>query len=350
LLADRFDFPWEAPTRGDGFELKPADPGGWILSENVADLSLSRDPVLVLVRRKGAAFRTYHPLKEPLAFYRIFGETPPTPEGVLRFANTYGMLFAEKDRKRYLLPGRRDLPTLGEKLDAAECVERFDDWVRRIRLIAETVELWDLAKDRETDKLRRKVRWQGKGEVRYVPTRENVFDYLPPGTLSGTLTNPAVTNPENRFLIASAEKNAEAFETLKPGEVVGPALLRVNEQVNLELPGCAAPGLFWDHKLNRVVFQDRPLSLLGAIYLQLAHAVAGNRPSRRCEVCRRWFELDPAKTRADRRTCSNTCRTKIYRQRQHQARELHARGKSLREIAKALNSDVPTVKKWVKEQ
>jgi hypothetical protein len=153
-----------------------------------------------------------------------------------------------------------------------------------------------------------------------------------------------------RFLIASKDNNPEAFSTFTPGEVVRPALLRVNEHINQVLPGQTAPGLFWDPRGRRTVFQDMPLSLLGAIYLQLAHAVAGNRPSRRCEVCRRWFELDPTRTRADRRTCSNTCRTKSYRQRQYRARELYGKGKSPCEIARALGSDVTTVKTWLKEQ
>src|SRR5262249_28052326 len=140
----------------------------------------------------------------------------------------------------------------------------------------------------------------------------------------------------NRLVIASAKKNPAAFSTFKPGEVDRPALLRVIEHVNEVLSDNTAPGLFWDHRSNRTVFQDMPRSLLGAIYLQLAHAVAGSRPSRRCEVCGRWFELDPAKTRADRRTCSNTCRTKRYRQRQYRARDLHAQGKSPRQIARVL--------------
>jgi hypothetical protein len=351
LLADRFDFLWEAPDRGDGFELKMADPGGWLLIEAPAETSLSQEPVFVLARREGAAFRTYKPLKELSALYRNFAETPGTPEGVLAFANQYGMLFREAKRKRYLSPAQRDvLAPFGDNFRRAECVELVDDWVRQIRFAAETVELWGMATNQENDKLRRKIRWEGRRAVHYVPTRADVFEYVSGDTLSEMLSAPAVTDPESRFLIASAEKNPEAFSKLEPGERVRPALLRVIEHVNRELPGHTAPGLFWNHQADQIVFQEMPLSLLGAIYLQLAHAVARNRSSRRCEVCSRWFELDPAKTRVDRRTCSNTCRTKSYRNRQYRARDLHAQGKTLREIARAVGSNVTTVKNWIKEQ
>src|SRR5262249_22018611 len=151
------------------------------------------------------------------------------------------------------------------------------------------------------DRLRRRIRWHGRKSVFYVPERAEIFERIS----VQSIWNMDVLNPKKRLLIASAEKFPEAFATFTPDEVERPGWLRVHTHINEVLPGHVAPGLFWDHRGNRTVFQDMPLSLLGAIYLQFAHAVAGNRPSRRCEVCGRSFELDPAKTRADRRTCSN---------------------------------------------
>src|SRR5262249_38973446 len=140
--------------------------------------STSRQPILVLVRRAGAVFRRYAPLKEPLAMYRIFAETPASPEGVLAFANRYGMLFSEKDRKPYCWPRARSGPvgeTLGERLDAAERVELVDDWIRRIWFAAETVDLWDLARNRETQELGRRIKWSGKRAVYFVPKHQEAF-------------------------------------------------------------------------------------------------------------------------------------------------------------------------------
>jgi hypothetical protein len=286
-----------------------------------------------------------------LAIYRIFAETPATPEGVLTFANRYGMLFAEEKRPRFLWPDQGDseddssFSTVGKRMDRAKPVERVNDWVHQIWFAAETVALWDLVRNQEHDRLRRRIRWHGKKSVSYVPARADVFETFP----FQSIWNVENLDHKKRFLIGSAEKNPEAFATFTPGEVDRPAWLRIHSQINEVLPANVAPGLFWDHRGSRTVFQDMPLSLLGAIYLQLANAVAGNRPSRRCEVCGRWFELDPAKTRADRRMCSNTCRTKSYRQRQITARDLHARGKSPQAIARALRSDVRTVKNWIGE-
>jgi hypothetical protein len=106
----------------------------------------------------------------------------------------------------------------------------------------------------------------------------------------------------------------------------------------------------WDASCGRVVLQNTPLSLLGAIYLQFVLAINNVTSSRRCEACGRWFEVAPDRSRSDRTTCSGTCRTRIYRDRQDRARRLFAKGKKPKQIAKELGSDENTIKKWITEQ
>ena len=65
--------------------------------------------------------------------------------------------------------------------------------------------------------------------------------------------------------------------------------------------------------------------------------------------CGKPFELTPQINRADRIFCTDNCRVKSYQRRRKQAIAMRAEGTALREIARTLNSDLPTVKRWVGE-
>jgi len=54
--------------------------------------------------------------------------------------------------------------------------------------------------------------------------------------------------------------------------------------------------------------------------------------------CGKRFELLPRVNRADKQTCSQTCRTRVYRQRKQRALALYAEGKTARAIARELEA------------
>jgi hypothetical protein len=89
--------------------------------------------------------------------------------------------------------------------------------------------------------------------------------------------------------------------------------------------------------------------LKDVIHLQLVEAVIERKRYRTCDLCGKPFELTPQVNRSDRIFCSDNCRVKAYQRRRKQAVAMRAKKMSIREIAKSLNSDVPTVKKWVGE-
>jgi hypothetical protein len=64
-----------------------------------------------------------------------------------------------------------------------------------------------------------------------------------------------------------------------------------------------------------------PLSLIGALWLQFAQAVSGQRAFHPCDACGRLIELHPTANRADRRYCGDACRARAYRKR-HSVRRL----------------------------
>jgi hypothetical protein len=88
------------------------------------------------------------------------------------------------------------------------------------------------------------------------------------------------------------------------------------------------------------------------MYLQFAQAIGqGKRPQyRQCPVCERFFEVARGAARSNRKACSGTCRTYLYRRRMARARELHGEGKSACEIAKDLKAKLSAVKKWIAKE
>lgn len=111
------------------------------------------------------------------------------------------------------------------------------------------------------------------------------------------------------------------------------------------------PCLLWDgaRSQRRLKVRFRPTSLIAAVWVQLALAIEGDLNYRQCEQCMRWFEI-AAEKREDAKFCSNACRFRAYRGRQKEARDLHARGMSIKQIAAEIGSDIGTVSGWVEEK
>jgi hypothetical protein len=93
-----------------------------------------------------------------------------------------------------------------------------------------------------------------------------------------------------------------------------------------------------------------PRTLGGAMWLQLAQAIAGNKNYRACEACGRYFELSLEGARTSRHYCSDACRSKAYRRRKRQGLQLHVQGKSLQEMEDEFKSDPKMVKTMVNQQ
>jgi hypothetical protein len=82
--------------------------------------------------------------------------------------------------------------------------------------------------------------------------------------------------------------------------------------------------------------------------MQFATAVEGGKEYRRCDTSKTWFELS-AHARAGAKFCRKACRFRAYRMRQAKAREFHAHAVAVSEIAERLNSDVESVKGWLRK-
>lgn len=92
-----------------------------------------------------------------------------------------------------------------------------------------------------------------------------------------------------------------------------------------------------------------PLTLIAAMWLQLALAITGDKSFVACKFCRRPFEIstDPTGFRSHREFCSNSCKTKDYRKRKRTALWLAANGKGVADISVKTSTEVTTVRAWL---
>jgi hypothetical protein len=92
-----------------------------------------------------------------------------------------------------------------------------------------------------------------------------------------------------------------------------------------------------------------PKDLFGAVWWQFAKTVVGESRCQPCKICGRPIEHSKEKTghRTDMAYCSNACKLKQHRARVKRARQLKAKGKSVREIASALGSKPKAIRKWL---
>jgi hypothetical protein len=313
------EFLWQRPRSGDGYV--------WAEWPRKSGTTVRR-----LVRKPEAEITAYDPLSLGIALHRELAAAEPTPEGALAFANRYGSLGSDRT---------------GEE----QGWEQFEDWYRHIVWLKEAVRLWDMIQEEDVDGLARVIEWEGAGVVHYWPPPD-VEKALGRRRLRGA-PRQELQYWKGWDILEHAPDGADVKRRVREGDVLVPALLFVHSLVNGEIWQNIGPILAWDAAQHRTVLREVPRDLRAFIYLQFAQEMRSLRKPRRCPVCGRWFELAPdagedsRRRRSDRETCSTACRSKAYRERQNQARQLHAVGKTFKEIAKELGSDVKTIKGWV---
>lgn len=301
-----------------GFAARDLDPSGE--NENLGSY---------LIAQPGGSAKAYRPLDES-GLFKELAATGVSVEAIESFASRYGLLGGNYTKLiRLPIPDQRnaffDIPG-----------ESVADWRTAISELRDTVQFWQALQAGDEAVLRRRIVWRGLEPDAYGGPR----------VAHETDSNGSV----RAFEIASAN-HPELLARFEPGELIGPGWYALQRLVNWQLRHHGAfPQLFmsdrpaWRTDPMRMRFVPR--SLISAIWIQFAKAIEGNRAFAQCAQCGRWFEV-AAEARADAKFCKNACRFKAYRRRQSRARELAADGKSVREIAAELESDVKTVKGWI---
>jgi hypothetical protein len=289
-------------------------------------------PILVPCRSTEYFGKRYAPLQRETGLFRIFAGVVPTKEGVLEFAKQYGNL-----RERPVLHDPE-----GPTHPLAIGGETYSAWRRGILEMRRALGLWDMVQPVDLVALSRHIVWgndevSGKGVVAY--------DSHPDLNPRRRLKPP---DERTRTLIALGDGIPEAWRPAsRPEHYIGPALSYLQGVVNAHLKEDVSPVLQTAAQAGGLTMHYRPGNLSGALWLQFALAISGEKNYRRCGECAKWFEISPAASRKDRQFCSNACRTRAYRGRQEWARRMHAGGMPVQKIAKELGASPATVRSWV---
>jgi hypothetical protein len=320
-------FPWRKPANGDAYEL--ADTEVMVIADRGSKM---RSEIVQVIREKREErFDIYRPLVEETGLFGMFAAIDPTPESFLTFANRFGPLFdrdhAFKNRggsgqKLNHMPHTRD-----DDRTRFDRFEHVQDWQIVHSHLRHFLDLFEAIRTGDPEKLAHPIpKWGGVLDPSNVPDSLADFEKtIPQRQLQKYLHGR--TSPQQR-----AAKLAE----MVCGGAVGAV---VRNRVRFEIA--------WNSSEQRFDAQLQPQDLVGAMYYQFSTAITEGRRFQRCHACGRWFMLLPGVNRANKLTCSQSCRTHACRQRQERASVLKAQGMRVPAIAKALGSDVETVKRWL---
>jgi endogenous inhibitor of DNA gyrase (YacG/DUF329 family) len=296
---------------------------------------------VLVARHSGGRVVTYRPFsKEYSGLFRTFGALDRTPEGVLEFANRYGMLGYPITRKfpagsivdaSLVMPSQIQAPGVPPTEWGALVNDYPRETLSAIRAMSEAGQLDDafllsmatLHQLAEAQSLRLQPD-EFLGEE---------FQWNEPPRDEGAWTWTSQSVIFARLVSGIDGNNSLLHQGL----------------VNRGLTRTAAPHLEWSETERTFSLRLCPRSLLGAMYLQIALASTHAQQFKKCPVCGKPIDVSRSSSgaRADAVFCSQACKSKDYRTRQADARRLAAAGHRPSEIAKQVRSDERTVLKWI---
>ena len=253
------------------------------------------------------ANETYRPLKSEPALFRAFASLPDREDAFAAFARSYGDLY---DPDYLVRDGRVLSPDDG--LDEGQGFDGLGNaltvWRAHRRLLAFALRLWDALNEGRardvigTDLVLTPTPRRQRG------THASALDANPGSHRddAGGSRSPPERDSDPRRRIRLARLRLE--RTSSPETTVQSALATLitemcgSVDVAMEISS-AQPGAL------RLTFEVS--SLIGAMWLQFALAVDGNRKYRSCPECGEWW--DATETRSDRQTCSDRCRKRRHR-------------------------------------
>jgi hypothetical protein len=254
------------------------------------------------------------------------------------------LAFALSEEGQKLVMNNFSMGILGPNIGVAG--ENLDMWEQSIRDMRFALTLWDAIRSNDVGQLRRFILFQkGSGQAGgfIYRSREEVAD----GYEMGVIDETAHDIP------------ADARALRKPRNVIHLALIVVQMLANKQLWTHAGPCLLYGPPTPRnglgaeEVPQSRlnlrivPKNLLGAMWLQYARGIDGNKDYRQCRQCGKWFEISLEANRPTRFFCEDACRYKFYRERIVVAQKLHLEGVSIEVIAQRLETDTATIEGWI---
>jgi hypothetical protein len=341
-MADEvFEFFWSVPKTGfQWIKTKLFEnPGRADPTQLRQDSQLEEQPQWVLT--DGVAIGTffewtrYNPLKMHTGLFRIFADIPlireEIQERILGFANQYGYLGIKRPLEN---PG-----VWGETLQ---------EWVNQIDKFKQGVSIWDMIRTGNKVAISRYVCWNNEERTKDgIVTRSAGWFYDSHPDLPPIHVDPRKAIPFPCRLHEYIEPVGDLFNRENPQI---PAMFLLQRWINKNLKSQVSPRLVYHLGRGKQVLRFVPENLLGAMWLQFVQAIEGNKEYRPCKECGKWFEVSLDAFRTSRLFCSDACKSKEYRKRKQRAQQMHKEGEAPRKIAKMLETDQDTVKKWLQNQ
>ena len=297
--------------------------------------------------------RDYEPLNQFPTLFLTFAETRPTREGVLAFANKYGLLGGDVSVPiRLPIPQSGRAPLMvtleteqGEQSYAMGTGEALDTWGREIQEMRQVVELCEMTGREDQEGLSRYIKWRAGG-VYFTYTMQDANRW------SGAQLSELSGQPDASGFgshISDEQFRPHLLGRFERGDAVKPALAYMQRVVNLHLENRVSSRLLWGpHSHDPLGLYNVPHSLVGVLWLQFAKAVAGATAIRVCD-CGNRFPISPRIGRKDKVFCSETCRVRAYRNRVAEARRLYSEGVLIEGIAERLGTKSQQINKWVEK-
>jgi hypothetical protein len=258
----------------------------------------------IVQEQSNRVVRGYRPLEADSELYRKFAEVGPSKDQILAFANEYGLL----ERPRNLLDETTTI-WVTEHLGYPIYAEPRNKWLDEIAEMRRAVELWDAIRHWDKATLDKRIVWSEDGSVKYLGHDGTTEAAIKEGRAAISLiARPGIAS-YSRF-----------FDHVKAGDSAKAGFYHLQTQVNKKLAGRIDATLLWDDNWDQLGLHHMPRGLLGAMWLQLAQALAGRRSTRACEVCGEPIGIGFYGARRDKRYCSGACQAKAYRDRKARSR------------------------------
>lgn len=236
-------------------------------------------PPFLIEKPETTGFIPYTPLEDETTLFLVFSETPPNKEGILKFANQYGMLInGETEVLTPQYSHLKDAPptwqhgnTLGgyEQKDGriyrGVWGESLKFWQDEINYMHQTVQVWEWLLNHDMESLKKAISWNHDFQISYTLDTEKGF--------------------------IDRDFHSDIFARFKPGDVLLPAQYLIQLRINKKLDEYATSPHLLMNEENKLETYLMPKNLLAALWLQFHFAAAGIKRFKRCTVCGEWEDV-----------------------------------------------------------
>ena len=265
----------------------------------------------------------------PDKLFLKFAEVDPSSSiEILSFANQYGWLGIRPGS--IIIPPAA--PSSGKPTNSAQAGIRGElstDWSATIREMRQVIEIWQAARKHDYELLYSRIRRLGPRHLAYVGP-QRIIASLPVYESSQTV------------------RLADSDSELDERDVVSWAFAYLIVAINSNRDEHVVSSLRRDPKTGRIAKFERPISLNGALWDQLATSISDFASIRPCEECGKSMIIGANEYRRSRQYCSDACRLRRFDARKREARRLHAKHVPLQEIADQVGTGIGQVRGWLK--